>query len=705
MNLRLLVLLSASFFNVLAQQPVLSSDESEWWKKNNLRLIQMNLPAYEAANLVAEEIVQDLKDFSANTLIINAAGIMAFYESKLDFAYVNPYTKPGELQRIIEQCHKNGIRVIVRVDFSRAHETIFNAHPDWFYISPKGERIINTDKYVVSINAPYVQDKAFRIIEEVMQQFDVDGFFLNMPGYQVRNPYENTYHGIDQNEYDKKAFAEWSGGLDLPLKEDKTDPVFRKYEEFKKWSIEQWSKELHRIIKAEKKKIAICTYLEEYVDIIRHESQTHGQPYWPYTASDNTNHLVQSFPDKIASNASIQQISFESRYNAVEPEEVSIRLYENIANGSGTDVSLMGDLRDYEDQRNFPVMKKIYAHQKKFEAYFGKYKSPATVAVVSPGYWPSGNAMQEYRGISLMLKEAHVQFDIIQDNQLYKLKDKLKKYKVLFLPEITYLSNQNLEALQEISANGTQLFATNTSLFDAPDVLKNLFGAVIENKDYEGSGNYLSPDNRNIFRNFEGQNMIHFKHNLGLYRFNDAEQAFLPILSKGRPGPPEMIGGHDPTGYYGLGLKKTKSGNNILMPVNIGKVYYMHGYEQHKQLVLDALQHIHPEAFNEIITNAHPRVEVILQDFMLNTDNVTIETPFESAGNILHLVNLTGFSGNTYFEPHIQQNISFKIKLDFKPNSVRTMQSEKKLKFSYRNGFLEFNLPELKDFEGVILER
>ncbi|MFT5885040.1 MAG: hypothetical protein ACI9IP_001500 [Arcticibacterium sp.] len=154
---------------VLGQKTISSSDDSEWWKRNNLRLIQMNLPAYEAANIDADEIVQDLNDFSANTLIINAAGIMAFYKSELDFEYINPFIKPGELGRIIDKCHKNGIRVIVRFDFSRVHETIFKAHPDWFYISPNGERIINTDKYVVSINAPYVQDKAFRIVEEVIQ--------------------------------------------------------------------------------------------------------------------------------------------------------------------------------------------------------------------------------------------------------------------------------------------------------------------------------------------------------------------------------------------------------------------------------------------------------------------------------------------------------------------------------------------------------
>jgi hypothetical protein len=218
-----------------------------------------------------------------------------------------------------------------------------------------------------------------------------------MPGYQTRNAYQNIYMGIDQNEYDKRAFAAWSGGLALPLKEDRTDPVFNAYLEFKTSSIEKWSRNLHAVVKSSEtqtsadgkvirssgKKIAICTYLEESADIIRHESQTHGLPYWPYSASDNTNHIEQTFPNKIVSNASIQQISFQSRFNAIEPEEISIRLYENIANGIRTDVSLMGDLIAYEDERNFAPMKKIYAHQKQFEPYFGKYESIASVAIVA----------------------------------------------------------------------------------------------------------------------------------------------------------------------------------------------------------------------------------------------------------------------------------------------------------------------------------
>lgn len=693
----------------LAQQIIQSAPpikwpiEIPWWKQNNLRVIQTNLPAYEAATLNPDSLLKDLEACSANTLLINAGGIMAFYPTKLSFHYTNPYMKGNMLGDVIQRCHQRGIKVIVRFDFSRVHESIFKAHPDWCYISPKGERIINTDMYVVSINAPYVQDCAFKIIEEVIDNYAIDGIFLNMPGYQVNNPYEGKYHGIDQNEADKKRFAQYSNGLTLPTEENKADAVFQKYLAFKKFTIEDWSERLHKLVKSKSNQIAICTYMDKYVDIIRHESQTNSLPYWPYSASDNVGNAANSFPDHIISNSSIQQISFQSRYNAVEPEEVSIRLYENIANGSGLDISMMGDMRGYEDERNYDVIKKVYAHHKKYEPYFGKYTSVAKIAVTAPGAWPSGAPMQEYRGIQLMLKEAHIPFDIVEDAQIENLSSKIKNYRLLILPDITYLSKASVEVLKEASRQGVNLIATNQTLFDNPEALFQLFGAKVINKDHEGSGFYLTPDDKTFFKRFTKQKMLFWKFNLGLYDFSGTDKKFLPILSKGRPGPPEIIGGHEPTGYYAMGLKQHNKSKAVILPINLGRLYYLHGYEEHKNILLDAIDHVFPEANQLLQTNAHERVEVILQEYIKNIpENRAKKT---QDGLIVHLVNLTGFSGNTYFSPLPLANLSFKIQTSFKPSKVFSMVEKQPIKYSWKNGQVELTLNKLSDFEGIVIDR
>jgi hypothetical protein len=678
-------------------------DSIPWWKANNLRVIQTNLPAYEAATLNPDSLLADLKNFSANTLIINAGGIMAFYPTKLEYHYTNPYMQKDMLGDVITKCHENGIKVIVRFDFSRAHKDVFEKHPDWFYISPEGERITNEELYTISINAPYEQEQLFNIVNEVIDLYPIDGIFINMPGYQTRNPYIGKYYGIDQNPYDQKRFAEFSGGMKLPLKEDPYDPVFKKYEEFKKYTADDLIHRLHDMVKARNDRIAICTYSEKYVDIIRHESQTNSLPYWPYNASDNVSNASNSYPDHIVSNASIQQISFQSRYNAVEPEEVTIRLYENIANGSGLDLSIMGDFRDYEDERNFEVFKKIYAHHKKFEPYFGNYTSPAKVAVISPGSWPSGESAQEFRGIQLMLKESHIQYDIIEDSQLGNLEKSLEKYKVIILPEITRLDEGSLKSLKSLVKKGTNIIATNRSLSDHPEALMDLFGAKIQEKDHEGSGFYLSINNKDLFKSFQGQHLVHWKFNLGLYDFENADDTFIPIFTPGIPGPPEIIGGHEPTGYYAVGMKRHSQSKAVLMPINLGKLYYLHGYEQHKNLMLDLIDDVYPEVKDLIQTNSHERIEVILQDFSLNTpENYGKEA---RNGKILHLVNITGFSGNSYFKPLSVYDLEFKIRADFKPTKVWSMVREEEVEFTFENGQIHFKLDRLDEFEGIVIEK
>lgn len=695
----LLVLLLLTHHVLTAQKKL----QIPWWKQNNLRVIQTNLPDYEAATLNPDSLVADLLHYSANTLLINAGGIMAFYPTQLDFHYSNPYMQPNMLSDVIEKCHQHQIRVMVRFDFSRVQESIFKAHPDWCYISPKGERIINRDMYVVSINGPYVQEKAFSIIAEVMDKYPIDGIFLNMPGYQVNNPYEGKYHGIDQNDYDKKSFTAWSGGLSLPVEENKADTLYQKYLLFKKATVEDWSRRLHQMVKAKNANTAICTYSDKYVDIIRHESQANPLPYWPYGASDNVNNAIHSFPGHIISNASIQQISFQSRFNAVEPAETAIRLYENIANGAGLDMSMMGDMRGYEDERNFDTFRKIYGFHKNNETYFGNYTSVAKIAVIAPGSWPAGLPMQEYRGIQLMLKEAHIPFDVIEDAQIGNLAAEMKEYRLILLPDISYLDKAPLAVLKEAADKGTHLLATNNTLFDDAAALYELFGAKIISKDNDGSGNYIVPENKQVFTHFRRQSMIYWKYNLGLYDFSGADTAMLPILAKGRPGPPEIIGGHDRTGYFALGIKKHGTGKGVLLPANIGRLYYQQGYEEHKNLVLDIIRYIYPEADQLIQTNLPERVETIIQSYTLNTAaNIGIHG---KNGLMVHLVNLTGFSGNTYFQPLPVFDRSISIKCDFKPSRVFGLVNKQPVAFTWKNGYVSFHVKKLEDYEAMVINR
>ena len=76
---------------------------------------------------------------------------------------------------------------------------------------------------------------------------------------------------------------------------------------------------------------------------------------------------------------------------------------------------------------------------------------------------------------------------------------------------------------------------------------------------------------------------------------------------------------------------------------------------------------------------------------MYNTDK-TYTQLFKRNGLILHAINQTGFSGNTYFKPLQVRNSTFTLQTDFKPKTVKSMVGNKFIQFNYQKVLLHFNL-------------
>lgn len=675
------------------------TDTTIWWNKNNLRMIQTNLPAAEGA-LDPDALLEDLIEYSANTLLINAGGIMAFYPTKLPFQYKNPYVKEDMLGRVISLCHENGIRVIVRFDFSRAHESFLADHPEWFYISPKGEYVDNYGMLVTSVNGLYMQKHAFQIVQEVIDNYPIDGMFVNMFGYNTMDYYKGVYHGIDQNPNDKRRFKEYSGGMTLPTVEDEKDPVFLKYKEFKQFTTNELLERMTELIKSQRPNIALCTYNDDFIDIMRHEAQgeLHHIPYFAYIASENVNTIESTFDDKIASSASIQQITFGSRYHAVPPVRIRNRLYQNIAHGSGLDISLMGDMRNYEDTRGFDVIKEVYAYHKKNEKYYGDYQSTAKIAIIKQDYWPGGVEMEEMRGIEQMLKEEHVQFDLILKKYLSDRFEKLKNYKIIIIGNLKNFSEDDINTLKKLTAQGVNIIATNQSMIDNPEALKELFGAVVKEKELDAFKYYLQLKDQAIIKRQDKLHQAFLKCNFMKCEFDQENQLFLPLLDKGREGPPEMIGGHVPTAWSGLSILDKNKAKTVYIPWEIGRMYYQYGFFAHRDIFLDLIDYINPEIMQGFKTNAPPQVEITLNKFKYNSDSTDTYDKY-----IINLINLSGFNGRTYFDPLEVNKINFELQVESKPKNIYCLKSGKTIKFE-GDSIIKFTLDNLQDFEAIVIE-
>lgn len=214
-----------------------------WWKDRAWRIVQTNLREIDMADMNAEQYVRELQEFNANTVIINTGGIAASYESNIPFHTRNRYLTGDSLKTVINACKEAGIRVISRVDFSKVRAPLYEQHPEWAYVSPKGEIIDYHGLIHMCFNSDYQQKIALDIIREIIRDINPDGLFLNMGGYSVALDYTKGYQGICQCENCRERFHDLFG-LELPKEDDPDDPIYQKYKEFQNITVNEYHKNI-----------------------------------------------------------------------------------------------------------------------------------------------------------------------------------------------------------------------------------------------------------------------------------------------------------------------------------------------------------------------------------------------------------------------------------------------------------------------------
>lgn len=653
-----------------------------WWTKNNIRMIQNNLRDIDV-NMDIDKYVDTLVEFGANTCMVGCGGITAFYPTELDFHVRNPYMKGDFFGSLLKKCHEKGIRVIARFDFSKTHIKLYEKHKDWYARSIKGEPVIYNDTVATCINGDYQQKCSLAILEEVIRKYPVDGIFFNMFGYQTRD-YSNNYIGICQCENCKTRFKEYSG-MELPTVEDENDIAFRKYQAFKQYTIDDLLYKINSFVKSLNKNVAVCTYNHKGVDLVRNESNSavdRPYPFWLYESQNNVSTVRGSFENLISSNCVINAVDIFYRFMGVSKHLNSIRLYGEMASGGGLDWCIIGSFEGYPDRSNFESTKEIFRFHKKYEKYFGNFKSIAKILLVNPSPFNIHNiAMQEYLGIFKMLKEEHLLFDVVELDQLDQIADSIKNYEIIILPGIRQISSQKF--LQAIRDSNVCVVATGMTMKENADELKELFGIKLRDKLENIRSAYLLTEPKEIFSSFLDQDWVYVDKEYYYMDTEDKNLTILPLISPSRFGPPERCYGHQQTNQGSISIKDNRM---IYYPWQVGSLYYHHGYEEFKYLLIDVINHVRP-IDNGFTTNAPKCVEVF----------------FDKCGEnryILQMINLSGFNGTTFFEPIPIHGIEVNL-TELNPKKVYELNKEG-IKSMPNNKCIK--LPELTEYICIIIE-
>ena len=668
-----------------------------WWMTNRLRLIQNNLREVDAA-LDVEAAIRELESFEANVWMMNAGGIFAFYPSSLEYHYVTPHLRKDLLGEAVEKAHRSGLKFIARFDFSKAHESIFAKRPEWFYRRADGREVNYGGIVHTCLNGGYQQEYALRIMDEVLTKYSVDGVFFNMFGYKTTD-YSGREYGICHCDSCRKRFRERSG-LELPERLDESDPAFLPYRAFQEETTRDILDRIHAFVRGKSEEIAICTYHPYKVDIVRKESNTalsRPHPVWLYSASENVMTVEDSWDDKLASNCSINAIDLQYRFAGVSRHETAIRLYENVAGGSGLDFCIIGAFEGYTDDANLETARDIFRFHRRHEETFGGARSVHDVALVKPD-GSNREAICEYYGVFKALKEAHVPFKAVEQEALADsegARRALAEAKAIVLPGIRRVTEAQAEAIDAARERGATLVGTGAAVLLDEERLRRWFGAAHEGTLEDTDAAYVAIDDRETFRTIPSERqwvIVRGPFARVAYAYASDAQTKLAFVEPSSFGPPERAYGHRIEGrYHGLGCIPAREGRGgaIYFPWGLGEAYYRHGYEDHKHLLVDALRSaIGPFRLE---TDAPPSVETFLSHL-------------PDGSLLIQWINLSGFNGVSYHAPLPIRGIETTLRgVGARARATTLDDGEPIPLVRSEDGTVRFRLETLRQYEAVLV--
>lgn len=639
------------------------SRQEGWWMREPIRWVQNNLRQVDAT-LDAKRLAEQLADMRANVVLMGMGGIVSYYPTAVQYHYPSPDLPAGRdmFGDVLRECHARKIRVVGRYDLSKTRKDVFDAHPEWFFRQANGEPVIYNRLYSTCINGGYYRQQALKILSEGLEKYDVDGLFFNMFGNQSRD-YSGKYVGLCHCDVcQAKYLAQY--GKDIPKEADDD------YRKFMFISSREIAAEIGKLIRAKRPQAGYFNYIQEYTDGIMSESNTalaRPLPLWPYTASDNVNRARSSQPAKMSIDLNMQFVDFWWRFATVPRGEIALRSWQNIAHGGALTFEMNGTF-DQQDRQALETSKPIFRWAAAHEQYYVKQTSAARVLLMGapPGAGRDYHA-EPYRGLFRLLTEEHIPFAVADNTEWLGQR----------AFDLVIAADWSPAGLKQYAENGGRVLivSANKPEFEVAPIVKTI-------PEIRG---YVRVRDHAAFPSLKDTDLLML--NGAFTEVRDSSKPLLTLVPPSMFGPPEFI--HidmKDTDTTALVFKPMGKGTVAWIPWNLGGMYYRHSLNAHAGLFRDVLNKLNVP--RQIKTNAHPLVEMTLMK--------------QNGRTLLHLVNVSGHSSTGYFAPIPMNDIQVQVVGAFK--TAKTLRTPGTLAVNVNNDYAEFTLPQLKDYEVVVLE-
>ncbi|NCB65949.1 MAG: hypothetical protein EOM48_07215 [Bacilli bacterium] len=663
-----------------------TTTNKQWWRSEPWRLIQTNLRQIDMQEISATEYVKSLKEFDATVAMINTGGILASYDTKVDSHFRSEYLTGDSLATIIDACHREDIRVIARMDFSKAVRKVYVKHPDWAYRDLDGD-IIDYNGFVhMCITGGFQQSKAFEIVEETIRTLPVDGIFVNMGGFQTSD-YSYRDYGLCHCENCTRRFKEMFN-LDIPEKVDLDDIAYRKYLIFQKKIMTETKIRMNERIKSIKPEVAVDGF-----DFFRLESSSEYRntyPAWQYNSSSLPRGARCLTPERVCTGAVDDFLGFFYRHISPGAELQKLRFHQNIANYGSLDYYIIGMLDNHQDASSHQVARDAFAYMKKNDERYRGLTVKGDVLLFREG---KHTPPEEARGWIRVLTENHILFEEASTDMLDNLID-LSRFKCVILTNNRDISDKVASFFDEYVCNGGCLIITGeTGRFDQngkerkalPFKSMGIKKITERRHDMVSAMFAVSEKEHKAFPSLKDTKLVYFGEDYTYADYDDQVQKYLSLIPPHYFGPPEVCYYTVTTDNPGMTVNRYGAGKAIYIPWLPGALFHHEGIPNTALFLKDVL---FGSAELESVESEHfsPMVEV------------TYGSNVDRTRAMIHLINGTGHFGKSFYEPVPIDNINLKFQMEKPPVSFEIVTEGSEADYSWKSGYLYLHVKRLEDF-------
>jgi hypothetical protein len=419
----------------------------------------------------------------ADGALLSAGGVVAFYPTNIPFHHRSDWLGDSDpVGYMIRGCRKMNMSVVLRTDPHATRQDMFDAHPDYISVTADGRprrHWANPELWVTCAYGPYNLVFMTDVHREIMERYQPDGIFSN----------RWAGHGICYCQHCTENFKK-ATGLDLPRSERRLDPVYQKWEAWRKDRLRDvwftWDGEIRKH-RAGSRFIpnGFPDKLEtgKYADFFFADQQARRGVIPPWSNAMGAKELRAGLGMKPIVNIFSVGVEEEYRWKDSVQSDAEIRIWvaEGVAAGMRPCFVKFGAY--IYDKRWMKAVEKMYDAYHRNEAYLNNTAPLARIGLVyseqtSQKY--GGKPWQEKSnehalGMYQALVEEHLPFEMVNDKMLDA--EHLKALKLLILPNIAALSDDQCRQLKEFVNSGGSLVATfETSLYDEEGHPRTDFG-------------------------------------------------------------------------------------------------------------------------------------------------------------------------------------------------------------------------------------